>query len=194
MALRPQNHNATTPIIMKQIAIDMDEVIARPNDRFIEWYARDTGVKISEEILFQEGKKFYQYFGEEKGGPIREYLFHKGFFKDLPLMADCQEVIRWLDQHYEIFFVTAAMEFRNSMEDKYDWLQQYFPFISWRQYVFCGRKDMISTDYLIDDHVSNLISFRGKGILFHAPHNLEDTKFTRVRNWREVRSFFEKEL
>ena len=169
----------------------MDEVVARPNDRFIEWYERDTGIRVEEETLFKEGKKFYQHFGEEKGGPIRAYLFQKGFFKDLPLMEDCQEVIHWLHQHYEIFFVTAAMEFKNSMEDKYDWLQQHFPFISWRQYVFCGRKDMIATDYLIDDHVSNLQTFKGKGLLFHAPHNLADTEFTRVKNWREVRAFFE---
>ena len=172
----------------------MDEVIARPNDRFIEWYQRDTGVAIKEADLYRTGKKFYQYLGDEKEGAIRGYLFDKGFFKELPIMEDSQAVVEWLSQHYEIFFVTAAMEFRNSMEDKYDWLQKYFPFISWKQYVFCGRKDMIATDYLIDDHVSNLATFPGKGILFHAPHNLEDTEFTRVKNWQDVKRFFETEL
>ena len=179
---------------MKKIAIDMDEVIAHPNHRFMEWYERDTGVRIEEVELFRTGKKFYQYVGQEKDGTIRGYLYEKGFFKDLPIMKDSVEVIKWLTQHYEVFFVTAAMEFRNSMEDKYDWLEKHFPFISWKQYVFCGRKDMIGTDYLIDDHVSNLVTFPGKGILYHAPHNLEDTTFTRVKNWQEVKTFFEEEL
>ncbi len=179
---------------MKQIAIDMDEVIAHPNQRFIDWYERDTGIRVEESELFRTGKKFYQYLGQEFAGNIRGYLFEKGFFKDLPIMEDSVEVVKWLDQHYEIFFVTSAMEFKNSMEDKYDWLQKHFPFISWKQYVFCGRKDMISTDYLIDDHVSNLETFKGRGVLYHAPHNLDNKKYTRVRNWKEVRTFFEGEL
>ena len=179
---------------MKQIAIDMDEVIAHPNQRFIEWYERDTGVRVEEAELFRTGKKFYQYLGEEYAGNIRGYLFEKGFFKDLPIMTDSVEVVKWLDQYYEIFFVTSAMEFKNSMEDKYDWLQKHFPFISWKQYVFCGRKDMINTDYLIDDHVSNLKTFKGRGILYHAPHNLDNTEYTRVKNWKEVKTFFEGEL
>lgn len=172
----------------------MDEVVASPNARFCEWYERDTGIKITEVDLFRTGKKFYQYLGQEKDGPARSYLFEKGFFKDLPVLEDSQEVVKWLSQHYEIFFVTAAMEFRNSMEDKYDWLEKYFPFISWKNFVFCGRKDMIGTDYLIDDHVKNLVTFPGKGILYHAPHNLADTQFTRVKNWMEVKAFFQKEL
>ena len=86
------------------------------------------------------------------------------------------------------------MEFRNCLEDKYDWLQKYFPFLSWKNFVFCGRKDMILADYLIDDHVKNLETFTGRGILYHAPHNLNNNKFTRVKNWKEVKTFFENEL
>ncbi|MEM6316172.1 MAG: 5'(3')-deoxyribonucleotidase [Bacteroidota bacterium] len=177
--------------MMKRIAIDMDEVMANPNARFLEWYERDYQKKVTEAMLFESGQKFYEFVQQPK---LRNYLHVKGFFKDLPIMPDSQEVIKWLSQSYEIFVVTAAMEFRNSMEDKYDWLQDYFPFIPWRNVVFCGRKDMIIADYLIDDHVSNLTNFTGKGILYHAPHNLDNDSFTRVKNWKEVKAFFEKEL
>ncbi len=176
---------------MKRIAIDMDEVLANPNLRFLEWYERDYGVKITEAQLYGMGQKFYEYVDNHD---LRNYLHIKGFFKDLPLMPNSQEVVKWLAEHYEIFIVTSAMEFRNSMEDKYDWLQKYFPFLPWKNFVFCGRKDMIIADYLIDDHVRNLSTFTGKGILYHAPHNLGDTEFTRVKNWKDIKTFFEKEL
>jgi len=176
---------------MKRIAIDMDEVLANTNARFSEWYERYTGIKITEEQLFEKGQKIYHYVGHPE---LRNQLHIKGFFKDLPLMPDSQEVVKWLSEYYEIFIVTAAMEFRNSMEDKYDWLEKYFPFISFKNVVFCGRKDMIIADYLIDDHVKNLTNFTGKGILYHAPHNLDNTEFTRVKNWKEIKTFFENEL
>jgi 5'(3')-deoxyribonucleotidase len=155
----------------KRLAIDMDEVMANPNKRFSEWYERDTGIKITEEDLYRTGKKFYHYSGDPNH---RNYLHEKGFFKELPLMEDSQEVVEWLSEHYEIFIVTAAMEFRNCLEDKYDWLKKYFPFLPWRNFVFCGRKDMIVADYLIDDHVRNLEGFSGQGVLYHAPHNLDN--------------------
>ena len=175
----------------KRIAIDMDEVIADPLARFIEWYERDNGIKISREELFREGQKIYEYVGKQE---VRDYLHIKGFFKDLPLMEDSYKVIKWLSKHYEIFIVTAAMEFKTSLEDKYDWLQDYFPFLHWKNFVFCGDKSIIRADYLIDDHVHNLETFQGKRILFHASHNIHDTQFTRVKNWKEVQDFFEKEL
>ena len=176
---------------MQRIAIDMDEVLANTNARFIEWYKRDTGVNVTEAQLFEKGQKIYHYVDQPD---LRNQLHIKGFFRDLPLMPDSQEIVKWLAEYYEIFIVTSAMEFRNSMEDKYDWLQKYFPFLPWKNFVFCGRKDMIIADYLIDDHVKNLTNFTGKGILYHAPHNLGNTEFTRVKNWQEIKAFFEREL
>ena len=175
----------------KSIAIDMDEVMAHPNARFAEWYERDYGRHISQEELLEHGQKFYEYAGDVR---LRNYLHKRGFFKDLPMLPGCRETVAWLHEHFDILVVTAAMEFRNSMEDKYDWLVEHLPFLEWRNFVFCGRKDIILADYLIDDHVSNLIGFTGQGVLFHAPHNLQNDAFPRVKNWQEVRTYFEKEL
>jgi 5'(3')-deoxyribonucleotidase len=46
---------------------------------------------------------------------------------------------------------------------------------------------------MIDDHVFNLQTFRGKGLLFTASHNIHETDFTRVNDWQEVRAFFQAE-
>jgi len=39
---------------------------------------------------------------------------------------------------------------------------------------------------MIDDHAFNLETFDGEGILYSAPHNACETRFTRVNNWSEI--------
>ncbi len=174
---------------MKRIAIDMDEVMADVVPKFLDYYEKDLGRRPERESWW--GKKIYQINGATH---IRNYLYDKGFFINLPVMADSREVVKWLDERYEVFIVSAATEFRNSLEDKYDWLQKHFPFIHWKKIVLCGDKRIIQADYMIDDHVFNLENFDGKGLLFTASHNIGENRFTRVNNWGEVRAFFEKEL
>lgn len=176
----------------KRIAIDMDEVIADAVEGLIRYYKEDTGIEVPRDVLYKNNKKLYQYVGDEK--KVRGYLYEKGFFADLPVIENSKETVAWLHQHYEIFIVTASMEFRNSLEDKRDWMQKHFPMISWKNIVFCGDKSIIQADYMIDDHAFNLETFSGKGLLYTAPHNLNDNRFTRVDNWAEIKLFFEKEL
>lgn len=174
---------------MKQrIALDMDEVIADIQPKFIQLYEREFGKRLTKEDLY--GKKVYYFEGARY---IREFLFEKGFFRDLPVIADSQEVVQELIEHYDVFITTAAMEFRNCFEDKYDWLKEFFPDINWKNIVFCGDKSIIRADYMIDDHASNLRSFQGKGLLYTASHNVHETEFTRVNNWLEVRDYFRAE-
>jgi 5'(3')-deoxyribonucleotidase len=47
---------------------------------------------------------------------------------------------------------------------------------------------------MIDDHVHNLKSFEGLGLLFSASHNINENGYIRLNNWTEVKLFFEKEL
>ncbi len=172
----------------KRIAIDMDEVIADVRPKFLDLYEQEFGRRLERDDYW--GKKIYQVDGADR---IRDRLYEKGFFADLPVMPGSQEAVRELLEDYEIFITTAAMEFRASLEDKYDWMQRHFPFIHWKNFVFCGDKSVILADYMIDDHAFNLRTFAGKGLLFTASHNIHETEFTRVDNWEEVRAFFRQE-
>jgi 5'(3')-deoxyribonucleotidase len=69
-------------------------------------------------------------------------------------------------------------------------LRRHFPFIPAANYVFCGDKSILLADYLIDDTLRHFERFRGKGILFTAPHNAEITGVHRVGSWREIEKFF----
>lgn len=172
----------------KRIALDMDEVVANVMPKFLDFYEQEFGKRLQKEDYW--GKKIYDIPGAMH---VRDVLYNKGFFRDLPLMENSREVVEELNERYDIFFTTAAMEFRNSLEDKYDWLRDHFPFISWKRFVFCGNKSILKADYMIDDHPRNLVGFEGKGLLFTASHNIDEDRFTRVNNWLEVRAFFAKE-
>lgn len=173
---------------MKRIAIDMDEVMANVETKYIALFEQTSGRRLKREEYL--GTKIHKI---DPSLNLRELVFEKGFFADLGVMPDSQEVIKELMEHYEVFVTTAAMEFRESLTEKRDWLEEHFPFIHWRNMVLCGDKSIIRADYMIDDHVFNLKAFVGKGLLYTAYHNVNDTGYTRVNNWQEVRAFFEQE-
>lgn len=170
---------------MKRILIDMDEVIADVYPKFLDIFEREFGRRPDRKEFW--GKKIYELPGAEH---VRRFLHDKGFFADLPVMPGSQEVIRELMDNYEVFINSAAMEFRHSLTEKYDWLGEHFSFIPWKNVVFCGDKRALRGDYMIDDHVKNLRSFEGTPLLFTASHNALETDFIRVNNWEEVRAFF----
>jgi 5'-nucleotidase len=171
----------------KRIAIDMDDVMADVTSHFLNWYEERTGLRLPEEKLV--GVPVSQAFPDP--GMAWEFLFTPGFFRTIPVMKDSQEVIARLNEEYEVFIVSAAMEFPQSLTEKHDWLQEHFPFISWKQMVLCGSKAVIKADYMIDDHLKNLDYFDGEKLLFTAPHNQLITGYRRVNNWQEVGEFFQ---
>lgn len=117
------------------------------------------------------------------------------FFRDLELLdPDAIEVIKELQEHYEIYIATAAMDVPGSFTAKYEWLQEHFPFLKTQNIVFCGNKAVIHTDYLIDDSPGQLRAFKGEGILYSMPYNADVEGFVRVGNWQEIRGYFQEQL
>lgn len=168
----------------QRIAIDMDEVMADSIARFQEWYGRDFQLELTLEAM--RGKNPRDVVAPEHQPALRAYPNTEGFFRDLPVIKDSQQVIKNLSEKYEVFIATAAMEFPKSFLDKYEWLQRHFPFLPWRNFVFCGDKSILKADYLIDDNAYNFDGFRGEGLLFDAPHNALETRYRRVHSWQEV--------
>jgi 5'(3')-deoxyribonucleotidase len=79
-------------------------------------------------------------------------------------------------------------EFPVSLTDKQLWINDNFPFISWKQVVFCGNKSLIPADLMIDDHFKNLDNFDGETIMFIQPHNINNTGHLHktVSSWGEI--------
>ncbi|GAA4318795.1 5' nucleotidase, NT5C type [Compostibacter hankyongensis] len=172
---------------MKQtLAVDMDEVLADPVTKMCDWYARDYGVSITAADL--QGHALSALVPPERSHIFHDYLNTPGFFRDLPLLPDAVTVMERLNEKYELFIVSAAMEFPNSLKDKYDWLGEYFPFLHWQQICLCGSKVIIQTDIIIDDRSRNFVRHRGRKLLFTAHHNVLEKECERVNNWQEVAS------
>jgi len=173
----------------KTIAIDMDGVIADTVSQFITWYEREFGERIKKEA--------FDGVSESEGlpnGAVRKFVYMPGFFRTVPVMEGAKEAVLELMKNFEVYIVSAATEFPQSLIEKYEWLQEHFPFTSWRNIIFCGDKSIIGTNYMIDDHVKNLDCYKGNCILFTAGHNLGIDRHTRTNNWKEVIELFNKEL
>ncbi len=166
----------------KRVLIDMDHVMADITSQFVEYYGRATGEVISKDQLW--GKPEDLAF--PKPELIRQFLHTPGFFRTAKVIAGSQEVIAELNKYYDVFIVSAAMEFPQSLIEKYEWLQEHFPFIHWQQIILCGSKRPVTGDYMIDDHLKNLDYFNGERLLFTATHNSQVEGYTRVNNWHEV--------
>lgn len=166
------------------LVIDMDEVMADPTSKMKAYYERDYGLRFSEEQL--RGKHLREAVIAEHAGVFNQYLNSPGFFRDLGVYPDSRNVVEELNRTYLLFIVSAAMEFPNSLKDKYDWLQENFPFLSWKQICLCGSKSIIQADIIIDDHSRNFNPYTRRKILFTAHHNIFEEGYERVADWQEV--------
>jgi 5'-nucleotidase len=165
----------------------MDEVIADPMGEMIRWYNDQYGAEPDKSKMVGS---WVRGFPEEHQPLIMDRLRSPGFFRHLPVMEDSVDVLRRLNERYEVYIVSAAMEFPNSLKDKYDWLMEHFSFFTWKQIALTGSKDLVFGDFMIDDHVKNLKNFRGKPYLFTSAHNLTVTGYDRIDNWQEAADIF----
>lgn len=172
--------------MMKRIAIDMDDVMADFSAKYARLFNEKFDLNLTKAQLAREDVRHLHH---EFMNEIMAHLEDPTYFRDLEVMEDSQEVIKELSEHYEIYIATAAMEVPASFNAKFEWLKEHFPFLEQMNIVFCGDKSVIHADYLIDDNVKNFKGFKGEGILFSAPHNMDESHHPRVNSWQEVREY-----
>jgi 5'(3')-deoxyribonucleotidase len=168
---------------MKRLIVDMDDVLADATGQFINYYEKDFGVRVERTVLNgkQEGEGF-----PDNHSALRKYPYQPNFFRTMSVNLNSQSVLEQLNQKYQVFIVSAAMEFPQSLPEKLEWLREHFPFLSWKQIVFCGSKQVVHGDYMIDDLPHNLEKFNGEKLIFTAPHNTHINNFKRVNDWDDI--------
>ena len=188
-------HNNPVPVSLRKIyqkhmaerrpriAVDMDDVIAHTIDRFAEIYRKEHKIDLNSELLY--GKEIREVLPENIKHTVSEYVNSPGFFRHISVMPGSQQVLRDLTGKYEVYIVSAAMEFKNSLIDKYEWLAEHFPFIPWTHIIFCGHK-IVNVDVIIDDRTRNFADFNGRKLLYSSPHNMLVEGYERVNSWSEV--------
>jgi len=166
-----------------RIAIDMDEVIVDALGEHLRRYNAAFGARISAADL--RGRSLEAFVPAERVDAAREML-DESFFDTLTPIDGAIEAIRELSLRHEIVIATAAMEVPVSFAAKYRWLQAHMPFIAPSHIVFCGDKAVIDADVLIDDSPRHFTRFKGRPLLFSAPHNAHETRYERVDGWNGV--------
>jgi 5'(3')-deoxyribonucleotidase/uncharacterized protein with PQ loop repeat len=167
-----------------RIAVDMDEVIADSFGKQLRCYNQRTGGSLTPELVARQG--LGALIPPDRREEFSRIPHEDGFFADLALVAGSREALLELSRHHEVYIASAAMEVPSSFDAKYEWLQKNFAFIPTSRIVFCGDKNIINADVLVDDRSRHFRQFRGKGILFTAPHNAAESAEVRADNWHEV--------
>jgi 5'(3')-deoxyribonucleotidase/uncharacterized protein with PQ loop repeat len=167
-----------------RIAVDMDEVIADSFGKQLSIYNQRTGAKLTPEVVTSKG--LGSAIPHDRWDVFAGIPHEDGFFADLALIEGSREALLELSRHHDVYIASAAMEVPSSFDAKYKWLQQNFPFIPTSQIVFCGDKNIINADVLVDDRSRHFREFRGTGILFTAPHNAGEAAKLRANNWSDV--------
>jgi len=171
-------------MVMKRIAVDMDEVLAKYTQKVITTLKAETGFEV--DLNKVEGDFLSKSLSKEYIDIVTQYPYREGFFRDLDVMENSQVVLEKLNETFDIYIVSSTLQHPNAPKDKLAWLNEHFPFIHHNNIVFCGNKDIIRADYLVDDHPKHLETFQGKPILFSAFHNRYEERFIRAENWKEV--------
>jgi 5'(3')-deoxyribonucleotidase/uncharacterized protein with PQ loop repeat len=170
-----------------RIAIDMDEVMADALAEHIRRYNALFGAQFASGDLC--GRRLEDCVPPSQREAV-EAMLDASFFTDLAVMPDCQEVIRELAARHDVFIVSAAMDVPSSFDAKFHWLRRHFPCIPPAHIVFCGDKGICDADYLIDDCARHFARFKGRPLLFSAPHNAAESRYPRVDSWKAVREVF----
>ncbi|MEM8845984.1 MAG: 5'(3')-deoxyribonucleotidase [Bacteroidota bacterium] len=164
--------------------VDMDEVLADTYQAHIDLYNTDFDGSLH--ISDCSGKEVWQCVPEQHQQSVRQHAYAIGFFRDLAIVEHSIEVLEKLNQKYDVYIASAAMQFPNSLKEKSDWLDIHFPFIPWQRRILCGHKHILKGDILIDDRSYNLKNFDGSTILFTSPHNVNTEGFERANSWLEI--------
>jgi len=168
------------------IFVDMDEVIADAYQAHMDIYQEEYGTVFTKEHC--AGNEFWQMVPEAHQKSVKGHAGRIGFFKDLKVIPDSQEVLAELFSKHDVYIASAAMQYPFSLKEKSDWLDNFFPFIPWQHRILCGHKHILRGDILIDDRSYNLERFEGRPLLFTSPHNTQNDKYERVSSWNQIAS------
>ncbi len=164
--------------------VDMDEVIADTYCAHVDRYNLE--YKASLTVKECHGSEVWQIVPAEHQESVRKHACTDGFFRALVPIRDSQRVLEELVAKFEVYIASAAMQFPNSLLEKSEWLDEFFPFIPWENRILCGHKHILRGDILIDDRSYNLERFQGRSILFTSPHNIHTVGYERADSWADI--------
>jgi 5'(3')-deoxyribonucleotidase len=179
--------------LKKKIAVDLDSTLNNLDEVWMARYNADW--HDTKTVLDMTDWDTSKIVRPECGQRIFEYFHEEGFFANLGIREGARNVMEWLNEHYDIYIVTAY-HWANCA-DKAKWVMKHLPFFDIKRLTFLNDKFMFNADYLVDDGGHNAEVFPNKVLLFDNPcpwnWYLGD-RFQRAKSWEDVHDFFLKEI
>jgi len=187
-------------VISKQkIMVDMDDVIT--SGGLLKLINEYLGTDYKEKDI----KSFYMQDLVPNKDEFFKWFKNKNMYDDCHMNKDCYEVLKYLNEKYELYIGTSYIfkEILNEsgyiLNQKFEYLNNNLPFISPYQYIFLYNKNILDVDIKIDDKIENLENAKIK-ILYTAYHNkdisddiLSSKGIKRANNWQEIKNILTKE-
>lgn len=180
---------------MEKLIVDMDDVITEKG--FIRMINKFLGTNYKQE----DAKSYYinDLIPKDKMDEWVEFYSKENVYDYANIVEGAKETLEKLNEKYDLYIATAYV-FRDAPEvsgktlnDKYNFLCENFPFIDPHKFIFISNKELLEADIRIDDSPKKLIGKAKLKLLFTAYHNkdmteeeLKENNLIRVNNWKEV--------
>lgn len=171
-----------------RILVDMDDTI----ERLLEELVRRTNLKYGQNVAVEDVTDWAiaPAFDGVSKRQILDAMNDADFWMNVKPVPGAAEALKhFMDEGHEVYIVTAT-EMEHVTAKMRDLLFRCFPFLSWKQVIITGNKQLIRGDVLIDDGIHNLEGGDYKKILFSAPYNrhydAEANGMIRVSGWDEI--------
>jgi 5'(3')-deoxyribonucleotidase len=180
----------------KIILLDMDDTV---ND-FTGMFWQTHNSLHNTEILSSSVNDWNLSKFSPLGDKVYDLFKHPGLFRNLEPKENAADVIKRLDEKYDVYFVTDSpagtshceidtLSFSNPTDDKRKWLKDHFPFFDSNKLVVTGHKWMVYGDVLVDDKPGTFSIFEKLGrdiVLMDAPYNQDIKTKYRAFNLEQV--------
>ena len=180
---------------MEKLIVDMDDVLCEKG--FIRMINEFLGTNYEQE----DAKSYYinDLIPKDRIKEWAKWYSKRNTYDYVNILENAQEVLEKLNKKYDLYIATAYV-FRDAPEisgktlnDKYNFLCENFPFIDPHKFIFISNKDLLEADIRIDDSPKKLMGDARLKLLFTAYHNknlteteLKENNFIRVNNWKEI--------
>lgn len=168
------------------ISVDVDDVLARFVDAWLELYRDDSDHQLfPEDILSWDIRKYVLPAYRDR---IYEYINRGNIYSAVEVVSGSRAgLIALFVNGHRVIYVTG----NNSTYQEW-WLRtmgfpmaEEYPDGSFHR-IICPDKSLIRADILIDDKLETIVDFPQWGILFDRPWNRSIDYPIRAYNWEEV--------
>jgi len=176
-----RNPNNGKPIFI----VDCDDVLNNLVSGWLDLY----NIKYSDNLKI-EGVKGWNIGNYTKiGDEMYVLLGSPGLFRNLDIQPDCYDVLKFLNEFFDIQIVSASTHMTYS--DKAEWILEKLPFIPISSFSSMKNKFLLTGALMLDDNPENLKFFEGEKIIYTKPWNEDINCYKRADNWKQVKVILE---